>query len=102
MKYNGKEVIELSPEKWDNRPRKLLVWGAVNDGYGIKSLIHEEYIEYCIDAKSNSTNHTIWEAYIDGHMRAWYHAAEIPKDIQKEAKSIFKPCGGVNTPELLK
>ena len=31
-----------------------------------------------------------------------FHDAEIPKDIQKETKSIFKPCGGVNTPELLK
>lgn len=80
MQYNGKELIEITPEKWDNRPRTLLVWGAVNDGYGINSSIHEEYIEDCTDAISNSTNHTIWEAYIDGHARAWYHAAEIPNE----------------------
>lgn len=86
MTYNGKELIELTPENWDNRPRKMLVWGAVNDGFGIKSLIHEEYIEYCIDAKCNSMNNTIWEAYIDGHMRAWYHAAEIPKKDKVERK----------------
>lgn len=84
MKYDGIELDELTADKWDNHPRKLLVWGAVNDGYGINSSIHEEYIEYCIDAKSNSTNHTIWEAYIDGHMRAWYHASEIPMNDKKE------------------
>lgn len=79
MKYKGKEILEMTQKEWDNRPRKMLVWGAVDDGYGINSLIHEEHIEDCIDATGNSTNHIIWEAYIDGHMRAWYHAAEIPK-----------------------
>jgi len=33
---------------------------------------------------------------------AWRNCAEIPTEEKEEAKSIFKPCGGVNTPDLLK
>jgi len=33
MKYNGKELIEMSPQKWvqkwDGKPREMLAWNCV-------------------------------------------------------------------------
>lgn len=28
MKYNGKELIEMTPENWDGNTREMLVWDA--------------------------------------------------------------------------
>lgn len=92
MKYNGKELIEITPDDWDGKPKEMLVWW---DDHKPQKRVVVGYFKYMI---------ILWVAYEDsqtGQLMAWRNCAEIPKEEQAEAKSIFKPCGGVNTPNLL-
>lgn len=65
MEYNGKELIEMSPEKWDGKLRTMLVWNCVNDT-PIKARIVEWY--------KNEHGHIIWR---DVSCKFWNYCAEI-------------------------
>lgn len=86
MKYNGKELIEMNPEKWDGKPRELLVWMSNRTNDIKKAIIVEWY--------KNGYGYVIWK---DVNMNYWNYCAEIPKEepdysIDDLIKMITKRC----------
>lgn len=71
MQYDGKEIVEMTTEKWDGKLRTMLVWNCVNDT-PIKAQIVEWY--------KNGLGHVIWR---DVSCKFWNYCAEIPKEIDK-------------------
>lgn len=66
MKYNGKELIEMTPEKWDGKSREMLVWC---DGSSEPS----KFIVVGYDPTENG--------WIDTETLGWWaHCAEIPEE----------------------
>lgn len=82
MKYNGKELVEMTPENWDGKSRNMLVWDDVSkkpfEGIVVGYYPQDSY----------------WMAigpYSDGY--SWQHCAEIPTEAQfnnlEEASKII-------------
>lgn len=85
MKYNGKELIEMSPQKWvqkwDGKPREMLAWNCVNDT-PVKTRI--------VDWYSDEHGHIIWrDDWRDGVCKYWNNVADIPnEESDKQKKEI--------------
>lgn len=77
MKYNGKELIEMSPEKWDGNLRTMLVWDCVNDNTPLKARI--------VDWYKNGQGHVIWR---DVSCKYWNYCAELPEEEHNRTQSI--------------
>lgn len=79
MKYNGKELIELSPEKWDGKSREMLVWDDIS----------ENPLEGTVLGYYPQDN--IWIALVPsiGSECSWQHCAEMPKE-EKEIEDLKK------------
>lgn len=75
MKYNGKELIEMSLQTWDGNPREMLAWNCVNDT-PVKTLIVEWY--------KNEHGHYIWR---DDVCKYWNNCADIPNEDPVENKT---------------
>lgn len=71
MQYDGKEIVEMSTEKWDGKVRTMLVWNCVND-IPTKERIVEWY--------KNKNGHVIWR---DVSCKFWNYCAEIPEEINQ-------------------
>lgn len=69
MKFNGIEVVEMSPEKWDGHAREMLVW---NFTYEETMPAKKKVVEWFAD----EYGHISWR---DAHNFIWNHCAEIPK-----------------------
>lgn len=92
MQYNGKELIEMSPEKWDGKTREMLVWSdydakprlALVCGFSLKGHPIADIGNY---KKENAhSNHVVFQ-----------YCAEIPKEepdysIDDLIKLITKRC----------
>jgi len=53
MKYNGKELIEITPDMWDGKPKEMLVWW---DDHKPQKRVVVGYFKYMI---------ILWVAYED-------------------------------------
>lgn len=92
MKYNGKELIEITPDEWDGKPKEMLVWWD----HKPQKRVVVGYFKFMT---------ILWLAYEDSHtgqLMSWRYCAEIPTEEQEKGKSIFKPCGVGIAPDLLK
>lgn len=69
MEYNGKVVIEMSPEKWDGKSREMLVW--CNSG-----------ICYIKNVIGYNPRKCAW-VVDDNTLVYWPYCAEIPKEINQ-------------------
>lgn len=75
MKYNGKELIEMTPEKWDGKSREMLVWND-NSLSPHKKIVVGHFLrgDYWMAEDGNS----------------WQHCAEIPKeDLVESLKELL-------------
>lgn len=91
MKYNGKELIEMSPDEWDGKSREMIVWtNATNpvlygNVYHIKTVVgyNPRKLAWIID---------------DKRLDYWPHCAEIPKEESiEELKSQIERLKEDNT-----
>lgn len=72
MKYNGKELVEMTPEKWDGKTREMLVWRDISDP------VHYKPICYIKTVIGYSTKRFAW-VVSDKRLDYWPHCAEIPE-----------------------
>lgn len=80
MKYNGKELVEMTPEMWDGKTRKMLVWTDVSNPVQYGNLCHiKTVIGY-------STEKLAW-VISDKRLDYWPHCAEITKEESNQAQS---------------
>lgn len=78
MKYNGKELVEMTPEKWDGKTRKMLVW---DDG---DTKCYRAYIVGYTNSTFKKPCHE-WLAGENGWSNGpWQHCAEIPDEEKVE------------------
>lgn len=76
MKYDGKELVEMTPEDWDGKSREMLVW--CNSGIcHIKTVVgyNPSKLAWIVDDKV---------------LVYWPHCAEIPKeDLVESLKELL-------------
>lgn len=84
MKYNGKELIEMTPEYWDGKTREMLVW----DGWDEHTLRKLTLIGYDSMSKNWITSYPY---------KGWHHCAEIPVEAKED---VMKPLND-NEKEIL-
>lgn len=79
MKYHGNDLIEITPEQWNGKPRKMLVWDDTS-----RKPLERVVVGYYPHEQDNC-----WMAigpYSDGC--SWQHCAEIPKEAQYTKHSV--------------
>lgn len=67
MTYNGKELTEMTPEKWDGKSREMLVWH-----------------KFSSPSKKYIVGYTKFGAWADTIGRIYPHCAEIPDEEKVE------------------
>lgn len=92
MKYNGKELIEMYPQKWvqkwDGKPREMLAWNCENDT-PVKTRI--------VDWYKNEHGHVIWrDDWRDSVCKYWNNVAEIPEEESDTQKKEIVPEYSLN------
>lgn len=76
MKYDGKELVEMTPEDWDGKSREMLVWC---DGTTEPS----KFIVIGYDPTE--------KGWIDTETLGWWaHCADIPKEESPETTEYLK------------
>lgn len=75
MQYNGKDLVEMLPEKWDGKSRKMLVWRNDND------ITPKERMVCGYDPI-----HSGWLAAET--LVVWSHCADIPKAEPNQVQNI--------------
>lgn len=88
MKYNGNELVEMTPNQWDGKPRTMLVWDDFDD-----IALMRYVIEYAPKADK-------WLCYTSNFTNIinYDHCAEIPEELvgitpsEDETKPVWKPC----------
>lgn len=68
MKYNGIELVEMTPAKWDGKRKFMLVWNHREE-----TIQQREIVEWY----KNEYGYVIWR---DVYNTYWNYCAEIPKD----------------------
>lgn len=81
MQYNGIELIEMTPENWDGKTRKMLVWLGT-DSKPVKCTI----VGYELD----DDGYALWIEDDAGLICRWTHCAEIPEELEKSFKELEK------------
>ena len=76
MKYNGKKLIEMTPENWDGKSREMLVW----DGWDECTLRKLTLIGYDSVSKNWITSYPY---------KGWHHCAEIPVEEKEDVMNKF-------------
>lgn len=73
MKYDGKELIEMTPEKWDGKSRRMLIWDD-----GSSSPYKKIVVGY-----NPANNYWMTD---DGW--CWQHCAEFPKEKPNQEQNV--------------
>ena len=82
MKYNEKELVEMTPENWDGKSREMLVWSDLADPIVGK-------VSYIKTVVGYNTIKSAWIVNLDGlNYEDWPHCAEIPteEEIEKDSE----------------
>lgn len=82
MKYKGKELVEMTPEKWDGKSREMIVW--CDD---VSDPVHYGNICYIKNVIGYNPRKCAW-VVDDKRLDYWPKCAEIPKE---ELKIEIKP-----------
>ena len=81
MKYNEKELVEMTPENWDGKSREMLVWSDLADPIVGK-------VSYIKTVVGYNTIKSAWIVNLDGlNYEDWPHCAEIPKEEPNQVQS---------------
>lgn len=75
MKYKGKELIEMTPEKWDGKSREMLVWNDYDTKFTL-ALVCGFTIKGHPIADTGNYKKENWYK----HFNVFQYCAEIPKD----------------------
>lgn len=86
MKYNGKELIEMTPGNWDGKSREMLVWDDTNKTPR-KRIVVGYYPQM-----------DCWMAIgpYSGGCCPWQHCAELPKEESDTQKKEIVPEYSLN------
>lgn len=86
MKYNGIELEEMTPKKWDGQSREMIIWTDSTDP------IHYRNVCYIKTVVGYNPRKCAW-VVDDKALVYWPHCAEIPKeesieDLKEQVKRI--------------
>lgn len=83
MKYDGKELVEMTPEDWDGKSRDMIVWTDITDPVPYRHACIRTVIGY-------HYRNLAWVVSSDKRLDYWTHCAEIPEEPAESLKDLVE------------